>query len=150
MHRNYRRKASGVAAVELAVLLPVLFVLMAAGFYLSTFMYYYTVVQKASQSAARYLSGVKLNEMRSPVLARGAVATAEAIGYDMISDLKAGEGALVFVTCDDDACTGGNSPPTHVRVVVEVRLKDVFFGVADAGDYGIKIKGRSTFRYTGY
>ena len=50
------RRQRGIAAVELALVLPVLFILVMFPLYLGRVYWHYTAIQYAAQDAARYLS----------------------------------------------------------------------------------------------
>jgi hypothetical protein len=60
----YRRQR-GAAAVELALLIPVLLVLLTAPLLLAWYFWHYTVAQKAAHDAALFLSRASLLEMRT-------------------------------------------------------------------------------------
>lgn len=143
-----KQREAGVAAVELAIVLPLLFMTLLIPIFFGIYFYQYTVVNKAAQSAARYMSGLRRSEITSPVLVAGARAFAAQIAADMTADLKA-EGLTIDVDCDNNPCSGGNNAPVVVKVVVEVRLRDLF-GLVDTGQWGLTIQGQSVMKYAGY
>lgn len=122
---NARRR--GIAAVELALALPVLLVMLTFPLYLGRVFWHYTVIERAAQDAARYLSTIPLSEMRNPTLAPGVTAVANNIVAAEIAELAPGTySPWVTVTCDNGICSGINAPAA-VRVNIQVQMEDIFF-----------------------
>lgn len=147
-----RRRQNGAAAVELALILPVLLLLILTLLFIGMVFWHYTVVAKASQDAARYLSSITPQEMREPVLAEQAVAVVRQIVAMETSDLYLGAGPLrVEVFCGPSReCNGvmDDPLPEVVTVRVELRLKDIF-GYIDTGRYGLPVRYTAQMAYTG-
>lgn len=146
-----RGRERGGAAVELAVVLPLLILFLAFPMFYARCFWHYTVAQKAAQDAARYLAAVPAAEMRSRVLGRAAAATAVDIATRTIAELAPGMAiAPPRAFCDNDNC--GQRPgevPTMVHVVVNFGIVDTWFGLVDTGRYGLPINADVTVRYVG-
>lgn len=116
----------GIAAVELAIILPILVALLAVPFYLGRVFWHYTIAEKAAHDAALYLSSVPLTEMKSQTRIAEVVDVANQI-YDLEA---AGMNPGVFspvptFQCNTTACAGLLVPDT-VRVTVQMRVFDDF------------------------
>jgi hypothetical protein len=121
-----RSRQLGVAAVEFAVLLPLLIVLMTAPLFIGRVLWHYTVAQKAAHDAARYLATVPEAELRTPGLAPAAVAVAREIVTAELADLNPGPYPPgITISCDTTVCTG-LILPTTVRVNIVIEMHDPF------------------------
>jgi Flp pilus assembly protein TadG len=116
----------GIAAVELAIILPILVALLAVPFYFGRVFWHYTVAEKAAHDAALYLSSVPLTEMKSQSRIAAVVNVAQQI-YDLeIAELNPGEYAPTpTFLCNTMTCAGITIPDT-VRVTVQMRVFDDF------------------------
>ena len=142
----------GSAAVELAIVLPILFVLMTVPIFFGRYFWHYTVAHKAAQDAARYLSTISVREMRSASLAATAGQIASGIAAEEIADLSPGEDVPVIeVRCGQFYCTGQNAAalPETVSVNVKMNMFDNIFGVVSTGFYGWPIIATAEVRYVG-
>jgi Flp pilus assembly protein TadG len=143
-----RRLARGVAAVEFAILLPLLVILLSMPLYLGRVMWHYTAAQKSAHDAAQYLASIPDADMRSPILAPPAAAVARDLISAELADLNYGDyPPLVTILCDGTVC-GGYTVPTMVSVNVQMRVQDPFFGIA-FGDDGFLISADSQMLYIG-
>lgn len=143
----------GAAAVECAIVLPLLVLLLSFFVFYAQVLWHYTVAQKAAYDAARYLSTVTAQEMRDDVLAPTAAKIANDIVQAEIAELKPGRGARpqVEIQCGGVSCAGvwnGHLPQT-VSVTVRMAMFDDYFRVVNAGRYGLPIVGRAEIRYVG-
>jgi Flp pilus assembly protein TadG len=146
-----RSRERGIAAVEAAVLLPILLICLTFPVFFARYFWHYTVAQKAAQDAARYLSTVSAQEMRSKTLAKAAAAVATEIVRTEMGELSPG------TDIDDPFIECGNAPcgfkagtvPSTVRVLISFGMKDTFFGVVDTGRYGLDITADVTRHYVG-
>ncbi|WLI91406.1 pilus assembly protein [Massilia sp. R2A-15] len=146
------RRQQGVAAVELAFLLPILLIFFTVPLFFSVYFWHYTAAQKAAQHAARYLSTISAQEMRSATLATAAGATASTIAQTVTSELHMGAApATVEVYCGRVRCTGVGSRPLPDTVFVSVRLDmfDQFFGAVETGRYGWPVTAEVEMSYVG-
>ncbi|HEX8480198.1 MAG TPA: TadE/TadG family type IV pilus assembly protein [Telluria sp.] len=139
----------GVAAIEFAILVPVLLILLTAPLYVGRVLWHYTVVQKAAHDAARYLSTVPEAEMRSIALAPSAAALADSIIQAELADLNTGSGPpSVTVMCNGRACSGVTAWST-VSVYIETEMRDPFFGTGYGGVDGLVITADVQMKYIG-
>lgn len=142
----------GAAAVEAALVLPLLLVFLTFPIFYARCYWHYTVAQKAAQDAARYLSSVPAQEMRSRPLAREAAAVALEIAQKEIAELAPGTSIdNPQVYCDQTLC--GTFPgrlPGTVHVVLNFGIVDNIFGVVDTGRYGIQVTADVTMPYVGH
>jgi hypothetical protein len=134
------RQASegGAAAVELALILPILISMLLFSLLLGRFLWHYTAAQKAAQDGARYLSTISEQEMREQTLAAEAV------------ELNSGAAPTIIIECGNDPCVGVRNLPLPDTVSVSVRMG--FFdllGLIDTGRYGIPIDATAEMRYVG-
>lgn len=121
------RRQRGIAAVELAIILPVLVLLLVFPLYFGRVYWHYTVIQQAAQDAARYLSKVPAVEISHPTRAPAVVAVANAIVDLELAELAPGAYPYaVTVTCGGGTCVGF-SIPTTVRVNIQMYMQDIFF-----------------------
>lgn len=147
--RTPRYRQRGVAAVEFAILATLLIMLLGAPLYIGRVLWQYTAVQKAAHDAALYLSTIPDVELRTPSLAPAATAVANAIVAAELSDVDYGEfPPAVTVQCDGNNCTG-YTVPTIMRVYVETRIQDPFFGAEFGGDSGFLVTAEAEMLYIG-
>jgi hypothetical protein len=141
----------GIAAVEMAVLLPlVLVVLLTVPLYFGRCFYHYTAMQKAAHDAARYLSTVSIADMRNPSRGDDAAAVASFIAHQETLDLSPGGIYPIGVTTlcwPAGSCNLG--VPTSVQVVVSTRMFDPIFGTSFAGDAGLILIANYQMTYVG-
>lgn len=152
IRRSMRRQA-GVAAIEVALLLPILIAFLTLGFFTVSIFWHYTMVQKAAQDATRYLSTVPVSEMMTPASAEAAGELAEEIVRREIAELfpdtvvsRIETFCNVPTNCGGGLATG--TPPTTVRVKFSIAMFDPTEFV-DTGWYGLQITGDHTMRYAG-
>jgi Flp pilus assembly protein TadG len=151
MVRPHQRQR-GVAAIELAILLPLLLLTLAPLILCARYMWHYTVAHKAANDAARYLSTVSIAEMKSKTMAMHAKNIAVEIAKREVADLAPGEeigSADVF--CGENTCSflsGQAAVPKTVTVFVAFTVTDTFFGTY-LGPDGWPINATATMRYVG-
>ena len=147
-----RRGQRGIAAVELAFVLPVMLVLLAAPLFFGRVFYHYTAAQKAAQDAARYLSTAPLAELANSTRVVHVVSVAQNIAEIETAELNPGpDRPFVSVTCDDWACDGF-SAPTMVGVSVHLRMVDTYFPIITSlfgGDAGLVLRAAVKVPYVG-
>jgi hypothetical protein len=149
--RRSTKYQAGVAAIECALLLPILIAFLMMGFFIASIFWHYTMAQKAAQDAARYLSTVSVSEMMTPASALAAGNLAKEIIRREIAEVSpSSEIGILETFCDTSTC-GGKLPgtvPTTVRVNFSISMFDPF-GVIDTGWYGLPISANYTMRYVG-
>jgi len=144
----------GVAAVEMAIVLPIFILLLAAPLFFARYFWHYTAAQKAAHDAARYLSTVSQVEMRTPDAGGvpAAARLAEQIALIETAELDPGRLApFVDVYCGSTRCNG-LTLPTQVRVFVQMRVQDTIFDLFTymfTGEDGILLTADVTMRYVG-
>lgn len=117
----------GIAAVELALILPFMVLMLAAPLYFGRVFWHYSVVERAAGDAARYLASVPIAEMKDPNRAGDVVAVAQAIVATEISELNPGNFPPgVTIQCDNLGCFGFSTPST-VSVGIQLYVENVFF-----------------------
>lgn len=138
----------GVAAIELAFMLPIFLLLLALPLYFGRVFWHYTVVQNAVQDAARYLSAVPQIEMKDPSRIASVLAVANAIIAAEIAELQPGNYApIVTLQCNNVSCTGFALPST-VTANIQLLMDDVLF--SDVTSLSIPLSATATFPYTGH
>ena len=117
----------GIAAIELAIMLPVIVLMLVMPLYLGRVFWHYTVIQNAANDAARYLSKIPVTEMTNPARAPALVAVANAIVAEELAELAPGAyGYSLVITCDGMGCVGFTRPAV-VRVTISVLVQEIFF-----------------------
>lgn len=125
-HRTADR-ARGVAAIEFALVLPVLVVLMALPLYLGWYQYHVVTAHIAAQNAARYLSKIPQSEIINPFRAPAVVAVAQQIADETLDELKPGYfPPSITILCSGSMCAG-NTRPRMVSVNIQMTIDDLFF-----------------------
>lgn len=121
------RRRRGIAAVEMALILPVFVLLLALPLFLGRALYHYQIMHRAAHDAARYLSSCAAPELRSPARTAAVVAAARAIATAELEGTAAGSGApAIGVSCDGAPCTG-LALPTVITVQISTLLEDAVF-----------------------
>jgi hypothetical protein len=145
-----RRQQRGIAAIELAIILPVMLLFLTIPLFFGRVFWHYTVAQKAAHDAARYLSGVSLAQMAAPSQVGHVVAVAQAIAAAEMSDLNPGPySPVVTIQCDGITCDGFMMPAV-IRVVVRMPMYDGIFSAFTsdiAGASGLLLTADVTMRY---
>ncbi|MES2018719.1 MAG: TadE/TadG family type IV pilus assembly protein [Pseudomonadota bacterium] len=147
-----RARQRGVAAVEFAVILPVLLVLLAFPIIFGRAFMHYSVAQKAAHDAARYLSSIPLVEMQDPTRVSEAEAIARQIVADETAELNPGHGFPVNVTVQCDSLACGFGLPAVVTVSVRMRMFDDYFNDLTwmvVGEEGISLRANVSMAYVG-
>lgn len=148
-----RSRHRGAAAVELAILLPVLILFLTVPLFFGRYLWHYSAANKAAHDAARYLSNISEREMRSAALSAAAAQVALGIAGEEIADLHPGTGApTIVIHCGtNNLCTGiGAGPvPQTVIVKVEMDIVDNIFGAVNTGFYGWRISAQAELPYVG-
>ena len=145
-------RAAGLAAVEFAIILPLMVALIAFPLFFGRVFLSYSVAQKAAHNSASYLAKLPLVEMHDVSKSMAATTLSQDIINSTVAELRPGtEGVVVTqVQCDDGPC--GSGVPTTITVHVRVRMYDEFFSYFTGpvvGDDGIHLKAKVTMNYVG-
>lgn len=146
------RITRGAAAVEMAILLPVMLLLLSFPLLFGRIFWHYAVIHSAAHDAALYLSTVPMAEMSSQTRGLRASDLAHDIVVGETAELAPGDDSAVSITvwCDDGTCDFG--APTTVTVLVRVRMFDPFFGDVTSsvlGEEGLALRSKVVMRYVG-
>ena len=147
-----RPRQQGVAAIEVALLLPVLVVMLAMPLFWGRVFYQYEVAERAAHDAALYLSTVPLIEMKTISQTTNEPALAAAIVAAELAELKSNYiPPAVAIQCDSLPCESISVPST-IRVVIRLSILDEFFGPYNpfvTGDTGLALTAEVTMHYVG-
>jgi cbb3-type cytochrome oxidase subunit 3 len=144
----------GSVAVEMAMILPILLLVLAVPLFFARVFWVYSVGQKAAHDAARYLSTATQAEMRTPGggfnEARVAAVARWIAQQELEEIVPFTDGIPIAVLCDSGPC-GGIIPQT-VHVKIQINLHD---GILEnltseyIGNTSMVLFGDVTLRYVG-
>lgn len=145
-----RIRQRGTAAIEAALVLPILIGFLTLPIFYARCLWHYTVAQKAAHDAARYLASVPKAEMSSASLATAAADRAVEIANREIAELSPG-GDTISPTayCSNSICgrlVPFGSLPSQVRVDLAFVMTDPIFGNES---WGITVNASVTLNYVG-
>jgi len=150
-----RPNQRGAAAVELALVLPILVVLLAAPLLFGRVFLHHSMAVKAAHDAARFLASAPQRDItwrKRDGTEAGAAALARAIAQNTLAEAYTGFAApSVDVFCDGEICTKA-TVPSRVQVIVQMYISDeVFTGLTGqyTGDWGIPVRADVTMAYVG-
>jgi Flp pilus assembly protein TadG len=143
----------GSAAIEAALILPVMVILLSFPLFFGRVFAQYTVLQKAAQDGARYMSSIPRAEMRSLTLSSNAAAIAsQIVAAELAGTDSFRNPPRIAVQCGADNCTGfpGNSPlPTKVSVRIATEILNPFLFVENVTSDGMHIEVEVEVPYAG-
>lgn len=146
------RRDRGVAAVEFAIILPLILVLLAFPVFFGRVFMFYSVAQKAAQNAAQYIATVPKVEMHDSNKAAAANDVAKEIIRLTMGEVSAGSGGIgIQVDCDDGEC-GTGEVPTEILVNIRLVLYDDYFAFLTysiLGDGPLVINANAKVKYLG-
>lgn len=146
-----RDRQCGVAAVELALILPVMVLLLAMSVFWGRVFYHYTVAQKVSGSVARFMSMASVRDM-SALRINETLDVAQQLLDTQLAELNPGPlGLSAFVLCDGWPCDGFKTPGM-VSVRVRMPIYDPIFSALTqeiTGDEGLVLTAEVTMAYVG-
>jgi len=154
MYMRFKKVCRGSVAIEMAIVLPILIVLLTVPIFFARVFWYYNVAQKAAHDAARFLSTATQAELRTmgpgnsaapvAVLAK-AIAEEETAVLDPVMQVK-----VIDVQCNFGTC--GVNVPSTVRVWIQMRMQDDLFAPYTSAFYGqdgLYLSADVTMRYAG-
>lgn len=122
-----KRPQRGIAAVELALILPVFLILLTFPLFFGRLFWHYSVMERAAQDAVRYLSTIPLSEMKNTARAPALAIVARSIVDAELAELAPGPDAIIVtIGCDTGQCAGF-SAPTNVYITIQLQMTDIFF-----------------------
>jgi len=137
----------GIAAVEFALVLPLLILLLVLPLYFSRIMWHYAAMQKAAQNGARFLASVPLATMRDPTKVGHATQLTEDIVRAHLDELNPGEfPPIIDKHCNGLTCSGYSTPAT-VKVAIQMNMQDIFF--PESEQMSIALTAEATVAYLG-
>jgi Flp pilus assembly protein TadG len=149
------RRERGGAAVEFALILPILVLVLALPLFFGRAFWHYSVAQRAAHDAARYLATVSQADMLTPAQGGGdtpaAVAARDIVATETAWLNPGPYAPEIYVQCDGLGCTG-HKLPKKVRIAVRVYMYDEFFGQFTSGytgTYGLELLADVTVPYAG-
>ncbi|WP_373988209.1 TadE/TadG family type IV pilus assembly protein [Duganella sp. BuS-21] len=124
------KRVRGAVALELALVLPTLMVLLVVVLYYGRLAYHYAIVQKSMEAGTRYLSSVPFINIRTSALAQHESNLTQAIVQTELASL--GNTALVAVSCNSAPCNmlSGVTPAT-ISITVRVDVPNIFPGYGE-------------------
>jgi len=143
----------GIAAIELAILLPLIIILATSVIFIARVLMSYSIAHKAAQSAAVYLATVPMSDMMDTSRKTAAQTIAGAVADITLAEVKPGgrEPIVVDVHCDGLTCAGP-TPPKEISVTVRMWMMDDFFFSQTGGiipDGGLPLTVVVTIPYLG-
>ena len=123
-----RRFEHGVAAVEMAIILPFLVLMLALALLFGRAFWHYNAIQKAAHDSARYISSVSRYDMQGIPRATASAAVAYAIVDEEMGDLNYESTPWsVTVRCDETVCDG-LTVPRMIRVIIRLQMANDIMG----------------------
>ncbi|WGG53448.1 pilus assembly protein [Rugamonas sp. DEMB1] len=128
-----QRRQGGIAAIEMAMVLPVLLILLTSLLYIGRVVWHYGVARNATQDAMRYFSTVPVADMASPAEVANVKAVVNSIIASETGELNPGDYApSTSILCDGIICDGFTVPLT-ISIVIRIKVSDPFFdGITEA------------------
>lgn len=147
LRHNTRYRQHGIAAVEFALMLPVLILLLALPLYFGRVMWHYATIQKAAQNGARFLASMPQSTMKDPAKVGYVTQLTSDIVLAHLADLNPGDfPPTVDIQCNGIICNGF-STPTTVRVIVQAYMQDSMF--PEYTQMAITISAEASLAYLG-
>lgn len=136
----HHQPQQGIAAVELALVLPVCVFLLALMLFVGKVLYCYEAAAKAAHDSSRYLSSISKLDMKNPAQIANHVALAQQLIATELNELQLTPyPPSVQISCGDGSCDGYLLPPT-VTVSIHLRLVDnMFSGVTGWDALSVRI-----------
>lgn len=147
-----KKREGGIAALEFAIIFPVMILLIAFPIFYARVYMYYSVAQKAAHNSAIYLAKLPLIEMQDIAKSSAATTLTQEIVDSTIGELQAGEQGVILtqINCDGGPC--GSGVPGNITVQVRVRMFDEYFDYFTGpfvGEDGVHVKAKVTMQYIG-
>ena len=147
-----RPRQRGAVAVEMAILVVVMFLIMAGIVEFSRAFWYYNAIDKASRDAARFMSSVPSVEILDSTKTTAAVAKAKELALITANGANVSPtivAADIDILCDAAACSGTKPTNVTATVTLVLNLGSIFpFVSVTNGSYGdVTLAPSTTMRY---
>lgn len=154
--RAGRPNQKGIAAVEFALVLPVLILLIAFTQFFGRMFWNYTVALKAAHDAATIVAMASNSEIATMKSDSGEIEISKIARQVAQSELAAlntnnVSPATIDITCDAGTCRG-DAVPTDIVVMVKMKMVDFvlpFYTNEVAGPEGMSIHAEVRVKYVG-
>lgn len=122
------QRCRGIAAIELAIALPFILMVLACLLFFGSLFYKYQVTEKAAWNASRYLSSVGRLEMKNPAQIVHHTTFARYMVDQQLNAISSGAyPPSVTILCGATICDGFTLPTT-VTVTVRILATERLFG----------------------
>lgn len=152
MKRRLKRSSdTGSVLIELALTLPLIVSIAVMMFFFSQALQSYTLAQKASHDAARYLASIDKTEMRSLTRIGEHLAVTRAIIAEETAGIHAEPYApSVSISCGVALCDG-YVIPDNVTVTIRLIREDLLFGdvTSDVTGGQLRLTAATTMPFVG-
>jgi hypothetical protein len=157
LNNTSKRKERGSAAIEFALVLPILIILLAFTLFFGRLFWHYTVALKAAHDAATFLGMSRIAETSIIKTDLGEIEVAKiakAIAVMELAELNPGKGAMpiVEVNCDRYQCSG-DKITAEISVMGRMNMFDPFLsGITDeiTGPEGLMLYAEVREPYVGH
>lgn len=118
------RAQAGIVAVEFALVLVLMFVMLAMTLAAARLFWHYTVLQKAGNDALRYLTSVPAIEIMDTATSQAAMATARAMVDSAVAAAKLDTApGLIDIVCQPNPCGTAGGRPATIQLRMYVPLE---------------------------
>lgn len=126
--RTVRRAQHGIVAIEFAVVLLLLLMLLPATLFFGRVFWQYNTLQKACHDAARYMASVPLVDMRNATAYAAAVATTQQMVVDALDAARvSSDRGVADVNCRPLGCGQAIAAPTTIELTMAIVVHDDIF-----------------------
>lgn len=126
--RTGQRAQHGIAAIEFAVILSLMLMLLPAALFFGRVFWQYNTLQKACRDALRYMASVPQVELSNATAYAAAVATTRQMVTDALDAAHVSRDRnAVDVHCHPAACGLANAAPATIELAIAIVVHDDIF-----------------------